>query len=587
MFENNNNNDNNDKNNNNDNHNKHNNNNDNHNKNNNNDNHDKNNKNNNNNNNPLIITDFTLCDFSLIYNHILQERENKKTISKEEKQKIKEEREKEDEKYKFAIVDGEIQEVGNFRLEPSSIYLGRGCNPMSGKIKERIYPEDIIINIGKGEEIPKLPEFYKNHHWLDVVNNRHAEWLASWTEGTYDKRKYVWLSSKSKFKEKSDIDKFEFARKLKKNIVKIRLTNFNNLTSSHTDIKVKQMACALYLIDTLALRVGNEVGDDKADTVGVCTLRVEHIKFIDDNDGNDNNDNNDSNNDNNDSNNDGNNGNNENNVNNTYNGNKNNKKSSKNNYQSKNNKNNNKNNNKTIIQLSFLGKDSIQYKKTAIIEPIIYTYLIEFIKGKNKNDELFDQINSTMLNNYLGTMMKGLTAKVFRTYNACILFQNEINIINDKFLKDKIQQSDKIQLLLDAYNKANLKVAMLCNHQKKISKTFKEQIAKINTNTNGLNNKLIDLEEVKEKKQRENKDIKTINQRIKKIKHQIKELKAKKKLKNETKNLSIETSKTNYIDPRITVAFFKKNKIPLEGNMNDTYLQKFKWALDVDENWLF
>lgn len=33
------------------------------------------------------------------------------------------------------------------------------------------------------------------------------------------------------------------------------------------------------MIDKLALRVGNEKGDDEADTVGCCSLRVEHVSF--------------------------------------------------------------------------------------------------------------------------------------------------------------------------------------------------------------------------------------------------------------------------------------------------------------------
>jgi DNA topoisomerase I len=33
------------------------------------------------------------------------------------------------------------------------------------------------------------------------------------------------------------------------------------------------------LIDKLALRVGNEKGEDEADTVGCTSLRVEHITF--------------------------------------------------------------------------------------------------------------------------------------------------------------------------------------------------------------------------------------------------------------------------------------------------------------------
>ena len=39
----------------------------------------------------------------------------------------------------------------------------------------------------------------------------------------------------------------------------------------------RQRATALYFIDKLALRAGNEKGDDVADTVGCCSLRYEHV----------------------------------------------------------------------------------------------------------------------------------------------------------------------------------------------------------------------------------------------------------------------------------------------------------------------
>lgn len=39
----------------------------------------------------------------------------------------------------------------------------------------------------------------------------------------------------------------------------------------------RQRSTALYFIDRLALRVGNEKDEDEADTVGCCSLRVEHI----------------------------------------------------------------------------------------------------------------------------------------------------------------------------------------------------------------------------------------------------------------------------------------------------------------------
>ena len=50
-------------------------------------------------------------------------------------------------------------------------------------------------------------------------------------------------------------------------------------------MKVRQRAVALYFIDKLALRAGNEKDEDQADTVGCCSLRVEHIKLHEEHEG--------------------------------------------------------------------------------------------------------------------------------------------------------------------------------------------------------------------------------------------------------------------------------------------------------------
>ena len=64
-------------------------------------------------------------------------------------------------------------------------------------------------------------------------------------------------------------------------------------------------------------------------------------------------------------------------------------------------------------------------------------------------------------------------------------------------------------------------------------------------------------------------------------------MKAKKELKIELKNVSLGTSKTNYIDPRITVAFLKRYNVPVEKVFSVALREKFKWAFDVDENFKF
>jgi DNA topoisomerase-1 len=470
------------------------------------------------------INKFEQCDFSLILKHLLEHKEKKKNMEKEEKQKEKDKKDKFEEKFKIAWVDGKEQATGNFRIEPPGIFLGRGCHPKAGKIKKRVYPEDITINIDTKSQIPVLPKFYSNHKWGKIIHDNTLEWLCSWKDDITGKTKYVWLGAKSDFKAKSDENKFDTARKLGKQIIEIRRANGNNIISDKVDIKTKQLASALYLIDNLALRVGNEKGEDEADTVGVCSLRVEHIKFMD--------------------------------------GNK--------------------------IGLDFLGKDSVRYQNTVKIDPEVYNVLLGFTKGKSKSDDLFDLINPQMLNQYLGSMMEGLTAKVFRTYNASKLFQQELNEINFKIEKMNNDDSAKINLILDMYNKANVKVAILCNHQKNISKSFGEQIDKINERMIELKTKKKELEEDKANIDKNDKEkIKKQNEKINKIKEKILETENKKDLKMELKNLSLTTSKTNYIDPRITIAFFKNHNLPLEKIFSQTLRDKFFWAMDVPMDWIF
>ena len=51
---------------------------------------------------------------------------------------------------------------------------------------------------------------------------------------------------------------------------------------------VQQRAVAIYFIDKLALRAGKEkYGDDEADTVECCSLRVEHIQLYESKNGKD------------------------------------------------------------------------------------------------------------------------------------------------------------------------------------------------------------------------------------------------------------------------------------------------------------
>lgn len=68
--------------------------------------------------------------------------------------------------------------------------------------------------------------------------------------------------------------------------------------------------------------------------------------------------------------------------------------------------------------------------------------------------------------------MKGLTAKVFRTYNASVTFQQQLDQYTTK--------DATVQEKLNAYNKANRMVAILCNHQRSVPKTHSASMEKMN-----------------------------------------------------------------------------------------------------------
>jgi len=157
----------------------------------------------------------------------------------------------------------------------------------------------------------------------------------------------------------------------------------------------------------LALRVGNEKEEDLADTVGCCSLRVEHIKILDDDE----------------------------------------------------------------IELDFLGKDSMRYFNKVKVDAQVHKNLKSFVKKKKPKDELFDMINPTVVNKHLKSLMPGLSAKVFRTYNASITLQDELRKSED------IGNTVEEKMLF--YNRANKEVAILCNHQRSLPKTHTTQMEKL------------------------------------------------------------------------------------------------------------
>ncbi|KAL8143625.1 hypothetical protein V2J09_016657 [Rumex salicifolius] len=201
------------------------------------------------------IKDLSKCDFSPIHQWHLREKEKKKQMTTEEKKALKEEKLKQEEKYMWAILDGVKEKVGNFRVEPPGLFRGRGEHPKMGKLKKRIHPSDITINIGKGAPVPECP--ISGEKWKDIKHDNTVTWLAFWNDPINPKEfKYVFLAASSTLKGQSDKEKYEKSRMLKDYIQGIRAAYKKDFANK--DMTKRQIAVATYLIDRLALRAGNE-----------------------------------------------------------------------------------------------------------------------------------------------------------------------------------------------------------------------------------------------------------------------------------------------------------------------------------------
>ncbi|GAB6032565.1 DNA topoisomerase 1 [Chamberlinius hualienensis] len=466
-----------------------------------------------------IITDLKKCDFRHMHKYFMEKNEERKNMTKDQKLTIKKENQETQDQFGFCTIDGHKEKIGNFKTEPPGLFRGRGEHPKMGMLKKRIMPEDVIINCSKNSKVPVPPP---GHRWKEVRHDNTVTWLACWQENIQGQTKYIMLNPSSKLKGEKDWQKYETARKLKSCVEQIRDTYKSDWKSK--EMKVRQRAVALYFIDKLALRAGNEKEEgETADTVGCCSLRVEHITLNEEKDGEEN-----------------------------------------------------------VVSFDFLGKDSIRYVNSVSVEKRVFKNLKLFMDNKQPGDDLFDRLNTTILNKHLNELMDGLTAKVFRTFNASKTLQEQLELLTNP--------DDALPAKMLAYNRANRAVAILCNHQRAVPKTFGKSMenlqAKIDDKKGQVKEAKKELKDVEKacRNGRSDRD-KTLIQKKKKALERLNEQLMKLELqatdKEENKQIALGTSKLNYLDPRISVAWCKKWNIPVEKIYNRTQRDKFRWAIEM------
>ena len=368
-------------------------------------------------------------------------------------------------------------------------------------------------------------------NWGKIVNEKDSMWMARWTDILTEKRKYVWLADTAGIKQERDQAKYDKAKKLSSEIEKIKDKIVKDMQDK--DPKTRRISTACYLIYRTAMRVGDEKDPEEADTVGATTLRKEHVNLTG-----------------------------------------------------------------SSIEFDFLGKDSVRWKETIKAvghDKQIHDNHKELAIKKKNSEEIFDGITSRHVNQYYSSIVKGLTAKVFRTYLA--------SSVVSKYLRehDNIKKSTPAEKLYHA-KLANLEAAIMCNHKRTIPKTFEETLQKkIDTlksaeSSTPWKSKEETLKKAESKVVKTDKQKEMKNERIKKAKIQLKKSKQKHQerieklrlqvdLTKKTKDHNLGTSLRNYIDPRIFKSWTDEVNADWEKLYTSALQKKFLWVKSINDDW--
>ena len=367
--------------------------------------------------------------------------------------------------------------------------------------------------------------------WGKIVHDKDSMWMASWTDVLTQKRKYVWLADTAGIKQDRDKAKYDKAKKLADEIDKVKDKIVKDMQDK--DAKVRRISTACYLIYRTSMRVGDEKDPEEADTVGATTLRKEHIKL-----------------------------------------------------------------NGNSIEFDFLGKDSVRWQETVPAighDKQFHDNLKELTSKKKDSDEIFDDITSRHVNIYYSSVVKGLTAKVFRTFLA--------SSVVSKYLRENgnVKKSTPAEKLYHA-KLANLEAATMCNHKRTIPKTFEQtlqkKIDKLKTVelATPWKKKEEDLKKAESATPKTDAQKEKKQERVKKAKIQIRKTKQKHKervekltlqvdLTKKTKDYNLGTSLRNYIDPRIFKSWTDDVGAEWEKLYTTALQKKFLWVKSENEPW--
>jgi DNA topoisomerase-1 len=209
-----------------------------------------------------------------------------------------------------------------------------------------------------------------------------------------------------------------------------------------------------------------------------------------------------------------------------------------------------------VLHFDFLGKDCVRWVKSVKAPPTVIRNIEHY--AKTSKEYLFEGVDSKKISRFLSQKMPGLTAKVFRTWRCTKTVKEALN-------KSGVAIGAPFYLKKFRAKMANLKVAEVANHKRKIPAKFEERLDKKEA-------KLKDLEAKLKEKKAEGKKTAALEIRLEKTKLDI-------ELTKRTKEYNLATSLKSYIDPTAYVKWARSVDFDLDKFYPKTLRKKFSWAL--------
>jgi DNA topoisomerase-1 len=211
------------------------------------------------------------------------------------------------------------------------------------------------------------------------------------------------------------------------------------------------------------------------------------------------------------------------------------------------------------LSFDFLGKDCVRWERQVEATPDVIRNIQEF--SEQDTEYLFEGIDSKKVSRFLSKSMKGLTAKVFRTWRCTQTVRGSLEGC-------RVKKEDADYVKQFCAKVANLEAAKIANHKRKIAPNFDERLKRKEARVDELEMRLAE-------KKRDGKKTEAVTRSLEKAKLDV-------KLTQETKEYNLGTSLKSYIDPMVYVKWAERVNFPLEKLYPKTLRKKFSWALGAE-----